>query len=715
MIKKLLFAAALLSLALASGCATGGSGPGPAVTVKVKGPIAVAYVTQTNLTFTATVSNTNNTAVTWSLSGTACTGSGNPCGTIVSATSTTGTYTAPTTAPNPATVTIVATSVADTTASGSDTIRVAQVTVNVTPATANVGVGLTQQFTAVAVPDDAPQTFTWTSPPTCTTPPCGTIVPDVNNPGLAVYTAPNTASATNGVQVTATSTLDSSGIAQANVTVVKSRLGGNSNVATNFAFRFTGFDNSAKPTALTGNFVVNTDGHTITSGVADGLTVAGPQHYAGLTGGYVPSSNNHGTITLNLSGGPSFTYTVVIDASGDIGAIEADGNGTGSGVIEQLSKTPSGFNAALLNGVFVFGFTGLDSVNGKRTGYAGLLQMDGAGNISSGQLDINDGGTASTASDLSGTYSMSNGVGTIQFASVSLTRTFNFDIYGATGQINSNNPLTLYAVSTDSTATNPGVSGTVVYQDPKGSPYNNATMNTVSVASLTGADNGGANVSLTLVNLDGAGNLNGNFDQNDAGTILSVSSFSTGYTYLNTSNGRYTMQLLGTATKPLSFILYASGNGRGFLLDQSSPSVITGTLTPQGKGGGTYAASQLPGTFAAATTSSGASGVTPLAANLLFTWVNPSQGLSGTEYVGTSVSQAVTGTYKLADPGGGTGGGTSAVSEMILTAPAAQTYAIYVVDTSGCTGQEISCTLLDFLAVDLDAANTFPSVIFARQ
>src|ERR1019366_7658277 len=445
MINKLLFAAALLSLALASGCATGGSGPGPAVTVKVKGPIAVAYVTQTNLTFTATVSNTNNTAVTWSLSGTACTGSGNPCGTIVSATSTTGTYTAPTTAPNPATVTIVATSVADTTASGSDTMRVAQVTVNVTPATANVGVGLTQQFTAVAVPDDAPQTFAW-SAPTCATPPCGTIVQDANNPGLAVYTAP--ATPTTGVLVAATSTLDPSGISQASLTVVKSRLGGSS---TNpYAFRFTGFDNASKPTALTGNFVLNTDGHTITSGVADGLTVAGPQHYAGLTGGYVPSSNNHGTITLNLSGGPSFTYTVVIDASGDIGAIEADGNGTGSGVIEQLSKTPSGFNAALLNGVFVFGFTGLDSVNGKRTGYAGLLQMDGAGNISSGQLDINDGGTASTASDLSGTYSMSNGVGTIQFASVTLTRTFNFDIYGATGQINATNPLTLYAVSTDS-------------------------------------------------------------------------------------------------------------------------------------------------------------------------------------------------------------------------------------------------------------------------
>ena len=67
----------------------------------------------------------------------------------------------------------------------------------------------------------------------------------------------------------------------------------------------------------------------------------------------------------------------------------------------------------------------------------------------------------------------------------------------------------------------------------------------MSVASLTGADNGGANVSLTLLNTDGAGNVNGNFDQNDAGTILSVGTFSTGYTYSATGSGRYTMKLLG--------------------------------------------------------------------------------------------------------------------------------------------------------------------------
>ncbi len=335
----------------------------------------------------------------------------------------------------------------------------------------------------------------------------------------------------------------------------------------------------------------------------------------------------------------------------------------------------------------------------------------GAGTISSGQLDINDGGTATTASDLSGTYSMANGIGTIQFTSTTLVKTFNFEIYGVSGTTNGNNPLTLYAVSTDPAATNPGVSGTVVFQDPKGSPYNNATLNSVSVASLTGADNGGANVSLNLLNTDGAGNVNGNFDQNDAGTILSVANFSTGYKYSATGSGRYTMQLLGNpnaspVVAPLPFILYASGNGRGFLLDQSSTSVITGTMAPQGKGSGTYSASQLPSTFAAATTSSAVSGVSPLAANLLFTWTNPSQGMTGTQYVGTGSPQTITGTYTLNDTGVGT---------ITLTAPAAQSYVIYTVDSSGCTGQEISCTLQDFFMIDVDKTITNPSVIFARQ
>ena len=157
MIKNCLFAVALLSLALAGGCAKGGNGAGNGITVTVSdGNLAALYATQT-VQFKATVTGTTNMAVTWSLSGTACTGTPNPCGTI----DPTGLYKAPATAPNPAAVTFTATSQADSTAIGSLGVKVVQVTVFVTPTPVTVGQGLVQQFTAVAVPDDAPQTFTW--------------------------------------------------------------------------------------------------------------------------------------------------------------------------------------------------------------------------------------------------------------------------------------------------------------------------------------------------------------------------------------------------------------------------------------------------------------------------------------------------------------------------------------------------------------------------
>ena len=105
-IKNCLFAMALLSLALAGGCAKGGNGLGNGISVSVSdaGNLSVFYVTQV-VQFTAKVTGTSNTAVTWTLSGTACTGSGNPCGTIDA----NGKYTAPATAPNPAQVTVTAT------------------------------------------------------------------------------------------------------------------------------------------------------------------------------------------------------------------------------------------------------------------------------------------------------------------------------------------------------------------------------------------------------------------------------------------------------------------------------------------------------------------------------------------------------------------------------------------------------------------------------
>ena len=68
--------------------------------------------------FSASVTNAINTAVTWNLSGTGCTGGG--CGTI----SPQGLYTAPAAAGSPLTLTVTATSVADDTKSATATVTV---------------------------------------------------------------------------------------------------------------------------------------------------------------------------------------------------------------------------------------------------------------------------------------------------------------------------------------------------------------------------------------------------------------------------------------------------------------------------------------------------------------------------------------------------------------------------------------------------------------
>jgi hypothetical protein len=134
-----------------SGC-SGSSNTAPPsslVSVTVSAPKSTVVVGQT-LTFTATVTGTNNQAVTWSVTG---------GGTISSI----GVYTVPATVPNPNKVTVTATSQADPTKSGSDIVTVvlaSAVQVSVQPATASVSDFRTQQF-AATVTGSSNTAVTW--------------------------------------------------------------------------------------------------------------------------------------------------------------------------------------------------------------------------------------------------------------------------------------------------------------------------------------------------------------------------------------------------------------------------------------------------------------------------------------------------------------------------------------------------------------------------
>src|SRR5580658_3537241 len=162
MMRNVLCAVVLLSMALTVGCAVGGNGivNSPSVTVSITTPPdtnpGAIYPTQT-VTLTADTTDPKYAPITWTLSG---------GGTILSTTpptattSATATYQAPAAAGTTPTITAAFTSTPSVNSAFS--MNIVDITTQVAPTTLNVGSGLIQQFTAVADPDAAPQTFQWT-------------------------------------------------------------------------------------------------------------------------------------------------------------------------------------------------------------------------------------------------------------------------------------------------------------------------------------------------------------------------------------------------------------------------------------------------------------------------------------------------------------------------------------------------------------------------
>jgi hypothetical protein len=112
--------------------------------------------------FTAVMTNdVQGKGVIWTVSGAGC--SGSTCGTLTNVAPTTVTYNGPSNIPNPATVTLTGTSVADNTKLGTATITVVQgpLTVFVSPKRGSITTSQTQQFTATVFNDPSNSGVTW--------------------------------------------------------------------------------------------------------------------------------------------------------------------------------------------------------------------------------------------------------------------------------------------------------------------------------------------------------------------------------------------------------------------------------------------------------------------------------------------------------------------------------------------------------------------------
>jgi RHS repeat-associated protein len=171
--------------ALGNGC-SGGSPLQPPVTVSVTPATATLYGAQTQQ-FTATVTNTSNTAVTWTI---------NPAGT--GAINSSGLYTAPATISTQQTVTVTATSQANTAASASSVVTLmpkASQTISFTAPVSPVTYGVSPIALTATASSGLPVTFSVVSGPgtvsgsTLTITGVGTVVVAANQAGNTYYAA----------------------------------------------------------------------------------------------------------------------------------------------------------------------------------------------------------------------------------------------------------------------------------------------------------------------------------------------------------------------------------------------------------------------------------------------------------------------------------------------------------------------------------------------
>lgn len=445
-------------------------------------------------TFTATVTGgSGNQAVTWKLmqNGTACSSScGTLSGSTTGTTSSSITYTAPGSA---ATYTLEATSTADSKLTGSATIVVQPITVSVSPTFANVYEGQTISFVATVNNDVSQKGVNWTlteNGQSCS-PGCGTISPAQTGGGvITTYTAPSTIQKPATVTVAATSVTDKTASASATLNlyppIAVSVSPTTATVAVNSRATFTATV-ANDPTGSGVNWTLQQSGKACApacGGVSPTTTASGV-----ATTYFAPSTvPNPATVTLVATS----AVTIKSTASASI-------------------TVSSSATQSKLTGSYAFLFNGYDS--GGAVAGAGSFTADGAGNITSGTVDINRASGVTISEPITGSYTVgSDNAGTLTLTSSSQGNTLGTFRFA----LNSAGDGAKFVESGDSGTRG---SGTFLKQTVSGFSPSSVLGNYAFSAS--GADAAGGRLSLAgAFRADGNGKISaGTLDTNDAGAV----------------------------------------------------------------------------------------------------------------------------------------------------------------------------------------------------
>ena len=342
----------------------------------------------------------------------------------------------------------------------------------------------------------------------------------------------------------------------------------------NYAFQFNGNAAGGNPVGINGVFQVTKGAVGIGFYNENELNQA-PQAQQDITGGSASiAPNGLGQLELTLQSG-NVTFALAVPASAltpgsdsDIRIIEFDDT-TGTGMRGSGVLKAANFNGALsaIKGGYAFAFSGWD-MHSQPAAVAGSFQADGLGNITSGIADVNDNGTLSSYTAVTGTYTtdpVGSGVITLKLAA-GLTVTYTY--YQVT-------PTELLATSGDlSSATIPLVSGSALQQT---GPFSNASFTGANVLELNGNALQTAfyipDITLGLLASDGNGNLAAAYDEYK-GSLIAPQTYTATYT-VDPATGR--TPITASATRA---ILYLVSNKKAFVLGADA-STSSGLLEAQ--------------------------------------------------------------------------------------------------------------------------------------
>jgi hypothetical protein len=331
-------------------------------------------------------------------------------------------------------------------------------------------------------------------------------------------------------------------------------------LAGTFVFNLSGVNASGGSAATLGSITTDTTG-TVTSGVQDLSDNGVVTTNQPISGSIQVAGNGRGTATLNTAAGTRNFAFYVVD-SNRLKLVETD---TLPALAGDAFRQTGAISNASVTGPFAFTVAGNDVTFGPFAA-GGVLSSDGAGTITSGTEDRNDGGAVTTNIAVTGTYALAaNGRGTASITNAT-AGTLNFVLYPTTNGVQ--------LLETDT--------GLVVI----GAAFpQSGTLSTASVQGNYGLNysavslaSGGELDAVASLNANGTGHATGIIDINNVGSTSTGTSLTASYSADATGRGPLTLQ---TGLGPQNMAIYILNNNRALFVELDGDIVAAGTLEHQ--------------------------------------------------------------------------------------------------------------------------------------